>query len=233
MPRGVGGLQALRDLGQPGMVCDHGRAPGRGRLGGHHPKRLGKDRRHHRRVGKRRQVDEMAVLERTREEHRQALRRAVPARLDRGRSRRSRREQPTSRSAVDQHLHALVLDQLAEVDDGRERPRPETPRAARRCPRRAGARWHCPGSAGRGRASASRPASASARDWGRHASMSTPGGTACTRSTGPHTSSTTCGCARSPRSPPPHRAAPRRPSADSSSLPRIEYSSSDPCASTE
>ena len=166
-----------------------GRTAGRGGLGGHHPECLGEDRGHDRDVGERTQVNEMAVLERPGEEHRQALGLALelPA---------LRTEADDHGTAADlaerrdQHLHALVLDQLAEVDDGRASPARNS--ASRSALFSSGRRSSAlPGFGGSRRASASSAASASALLWGRQTSMSTPGGTACTRSSGPQTSSTT------------------------------------------
>ena len=52
------------------MPGDERRAAAGGGLGGDHPERLREDRRHDGRVGERQQVDEVAVLERAREERR-------------------------------------------------------------------------------------------------------------------------------------------------------------------
>ena len=71
MPRGrtVLRLEPLGDLGEPGVARDERRATGGRRLGRDHAERLGEDRGHDARVREREQVDEVAVLERAREEH--------------------------------------------------------------------------------------------------------------------------------------------------------------------
>ena len=111
------------------------------------------------------------------------------------------------------------------------RPR-RTPPAARRCPRPGAARSRCRGSADRPRASASRSRSASSRGWGVNSSTSTPGGTSCTRSTWPTTSSSTERMCSEPTKTASAPASVSLPHRSSSSLPRIEYSSSEPCALT-
>ena len=68
--------------------------------------------------------------------------------------------------------------------------------------------------------------------WGRNSSTSTPGGTSCTRSTWPTTSSTTRRMCAEPTKTASAPASASRPHAESSALPRIEYSSSEPCALT-
>ena len=60
----VGLLEPGRDLGEARVTRDERRAAARGRLGGDHPERLRKDRRHDGDVGERKQMDEVAVLER-------------------------------------------------------------------------------------------------------------------------------------------------------------------------
>ena len=62
--------------------------------------------------------------------------------------------------------------------------------------------------------------------------MSTPGGTSCTRSTWPQTSSRTSRMCAEPTKTAPPRASTSAPHASSSGRPRIEYSSSEPCALT-
>ncbi len=79
----------------------------------------------------------------------------VVAEADDDRPRVERRER------LEQHLDALVLDQLPEVDDRRRARRRRSARAARRCPRPGAAPRRCRGSAGRRRASSSSAASAS------------------------------------------------------------------------
>ena len=93
---------------------------------------------------------------------------------------------------LEQHLHALVLDQLAEVDDGR-RGRPPGRRASRfALPSSASRSSALPGFGASSRDSREQPSSAwASRGAGRHSSTSTPGGISCTPSTTPHTSRTT------------------------------------------
>ena len=61
-------LEARCDLGEAGVTSDQRRDAGRGGLRGDHPKRLREDRRHNRDVAERKEMDEVAVLERPREE---------------------------------------------------------------------------------------------------------------------------------------------------------------------
>ena len=84
------------------MPRDERRAAAGGRLGRDHPERLREDRRHDGGVGEREQVDEVAVLERPREED------ALPAQL----------------AGLRLELGAVV----AEADD--HRPRVEAPSAS-------------------------------------------------------------------------------------------------------
>src|SRR6478736_3065389 len=65
---GVGLLEPLGDLLEPGVPRHQRRAAGSSRLGGHHPERLRKDRRHDGDVGERNQVAQVPVLERAGEE---------------------------------------------------------------------------------------------------------------------------------------------------------------------
>ena len=103
------------------MPGDERRTAAGGGLGGHHAEGLGKDRRHDRGVGERQEMDEMPVLERPGEEHPVARKRRgeplelgpVVAEADDHRARVERGER------LEQELDALVLDQLAEVDDRR------------------------------------------------------------------------------------------------------------------
>src|SRR6476646_5118304 len=62
--RGIGLLEPLGDLFEPGVPRDERRAAGGSRLGGHHPERLREDRGHDGEVGERKQVAQVAVLER-------------------------------------------------------------------------------------------------------------------------------------------------------------------------
>src|SRR5215208_2733874 len=109
-------LHTCRDLGQPGVPGDERRATRGGGLGRDHAERLGKDRRHHGHVGERQQVDEMAVLERAGEER---PRRRYPLELvpvvaepDDDGARVDIAERP------EEEVHALVAEELADVDDG-------------------------------------------------------------------------------------------------------------------
>ena len=89
-----------------------------------------------------------------------------------------------------------------------------------------------PGFGGSHSASATRASSASARGCGRHRSTSTPGGTTCTRPTVPQTSATTSRMCSEPAIVAAAPASASRPQRESCSLPRIEYSSSEPWAFT-
>ena len=117
-------LEAARDLRQSGVVRDDRRAAGRGSLRRHHPERLREDRGCGRRVGEREQMHEVAVLERPGEERVEARRLtlellSVVAEAD------DHRPHVEPADSVEQHLHALVLDQLSVVDDGRSVAREE------------------------------------------------------------------------------------------------------------
>ena len=172
---------------RPEWRATSGGQPVGGGLGGDHAERLGEDRRHDRGLGERQQVDEMPVLERAGEERlargqraRLLLQRAaVVAEAD------DHGARVEAADRVEQQVHALVHDQLPEVDDDRAARRRGTPRAARRCPRRAAARSRCRGSAGRrapprsGRRAPRRAAP------GTNSSTSTPGGTSSTGRTRP------------------------------------------------
>ena len=134
---------------------------------------------------------------------------------------------------LEQHLHALLLDQLPEVDDGRlvageERGEPlgvalvgqallgvARVRRIARAPRRAAPR-------------APRRASCEARTRRRRR----PAAPRCTRSTWPTTSSSTSRMCCEPTNVASACASASRPQRSSSGRPRIEYSSSEPCALT-
>ena len=133
---------------------------------------------------------------------------------------------------LQQDVDALVVEELPEVDDRRLLVLRERPPAARRCPRPGAARSALPGFGGSRRASSSSPASASARGRGRQSSTSTPGGTSWTRSTWPTTSCSTSRMCAEPTKTASACSSASLPHAPSASLPRIEYSSSDPCALT-
>ena len=182
-------------------------------------------------VRERDQVDEVAVLERAGEER---PRRRDPLQLvavvaeaddDRARVHAAQR--------LEQHVDALVVEELPEVEDGRRVAGEELgePRgvALVRQPLLAVARVRRVGAAllQQRRERLARAARAT------NSSTSTPGGTSWTRSTWPTTSSSTSRMCAEPTKTA-SRAAQRRgaPSASSSAFPRIEYSSSEPCALT-
>ena len=203
------------------------RARGRG-LGRDHAERLGEDRRHDGRVGERQQVHEVTVLERAGEERARRRGRLELSAIRPEADDDEPRVDPLHR--LEQHLHALLLDQLAEVDDERARLGRGTQRAGRRCRRRAGARR---------RRSADRPAP-------RRAGLRAPlGGPAartrrCRRPAAPRRRGrrgrrplrAPRGCAPSRRRSPPPCASASLAHSPSSGRPRIEYSSSEPCALT-
>ena len=126
------------DLRQPRVACDERRRARCCGLGGDDSERLGEDRRHDGRVSERQQMNQVTVLQRAGEERARRRccleHRAVGAEADDDEARID------SLHRLEQHLHALLLDQLAEVDDQRPGPSRETERAGRRCRRRAGAR---------------------------------------------------------------------------------------------
>ena len=97
------------------MAGDERRRARGGSLGSDHPERLGEDRGHDGRVGERQQVDEVAVLERAGEEDvrpGQALELvAVVAEADDHRARLDVAQR------LEQDVDALVVEELAEVDD--------------------------------------------------------------------------------------------------------------------
>ncbi len=97
------------------MVRDDRRDAGRRRFCGDHAERLRKDRRHDRHVAERQQVDEVAVLECAREErslgrHRLELAPVIAEADDHSSS-------VDAVQRLEQDVNALVLDQLADVDD--------------------------------------------------------------------------------------------------------------------
>ena len=104
-------------LRQPRVACDERRRARSCGLGGDHSERLGEDRRHDGRVGERQQMNEVTVLQRAGEEcarRRCPLEhRAIGAEADDDEARID------SLHRLEQHLHALLLDQLPEVDDRR------------------------------------------------------------------------------------------------------------------
>src|SRR5579884_2097265 len=122
-------LEPGGDLREPGVAGDERRAAGRSRLGRDHPERLGEDRGDDRDVAERQQVDEVAMLERPGEEdalgRRRLERAAVVAEAD------DHRPRVEVAQRLEQELHALVLDQLPEVDDGRLLPGEERGQALR------------------------------------------------------------------------------------------------------
>ena len=122
-------LEAVGDLGEPAVPGDERRAAARGGLGGDHAERLREDRGHDRRVRKRKQMRQVAVLERAGEEDATAglplELAAIVAEPDDDRA----RVEPVER--LEQQLDALVLDQLPEVHDGRLVACEEGPEALR------------------------------------------------------------------------------------------------------
>ena len=105
------------DLREPGVARDERRAAGCSGLGGDHAERLGEDRRHDARVGEGEQVDQVPVLQRARE---QDVRAGEPLQL------RALLPEPDDDAAgvdaverLEEHVHALVADELPEVDDRR------------------------------------------------------------------------------------------------------------------
>ena len=111
-------LEALCHLGEAGVPGDERRAPRSRGLRGDHAERLREDRRHDARVREREQVHEVAVLEGAREERLPGVGDAlelspVVAEADDHRT----RVHPSNR--LEEHVDALVLEELAEVDDGR------------------------------------------------------------------------------------------------------------------
>ena len=110
-------LETGCDLRETRVARDERRAAGGRRLRGDHPERLREDRRHDRRVGERQEMHEVAMLQRPREEHTRAgscL--ELPAVVAKADDHGACVERAQS---LEQKLHALVLDQLAEVDDRR------------------------------------------------------------------------------------------------------------------
>src|SRR2546423_5089464 len=111
-------LEALGDLGQAGVARDERRAAGGGCFGRDHAERLREDRRHDGGLREREQVDEMAVLERAGEQRpgrRESLELlAIVAEADD----HGARVHLAQRG--EQDVDALVVQQLSEVEDGRE-----------------------------------------------------------------------------------------------------------------
>src|SRR5262245_907294 len=113
----IGLLQPGGDLLEPGVPGDDRRTARGGGLGGDHPERLGEDRRHDDGVGEGDQVDEVAMPERPGEQRprrRDALELAsvVPEADDDG-------PRVDSVQRLEQHVDALVVEQLPEVEDDR------------------------------------------------------------------------------------------------------------------
>ena len=108
---------AGRHLGEARVRGDDREHAGRRRLGRDHAERLGEDRRHDGDVAERQQMPEVAVLERPGEERAERSERlellAEVAEADDDRAR------VEAGDRLEQHLDALVLDQLPEVDDRR------------------------------------------------------------------------------------------------------------------
>ena len=168
-------LEALGDLGEPGMARDERRRARGGRLRGDHPERLREDRRHHGHVREREQLDEVAVLERPGEERPRRRERLQLRRCSR-RSRRSRRARRGRRAPPAGRGRPCCRGACRSTRPSARRPR-GTPQVGRRCPRRAAAPRCSPGSARRGAPRRASAPSASPRGRGRKSSTSTPGGT--------------------------------------------------------
>src|SRR5207247_5447861 len=112
---GILGFQALRDFRQPRVASDERRRAGGSGLRGNHPESLREDRRDGRDVGKREQMDEMTVLERSGEERSRRRDRLqllpVVAKAD------DQRARADAAQRLEQDVDALVVQKLAEVDD--------------------------------------------------------------------------------------------------------------------
>src|SRR5919201_1683637 len=113
------GLEPFGDLGQPGMAGDERQRAAAGSFRGNHPEGLGENRRHDRHPAERDQVDEVPVLQRPGE---QGSRRRDPLQLvavvaeaddDRSRLRLDFGQR------VEEDVDAFVVQQLAEVENGR------------------------------------------------------------------------------------------------------------------
>src|SRR6266498_3576137 len=110
-------LQTLCDFGKAGVTRNERRRAGCRRLGRDHPEGLREDRGDNGNVRERKQVDEVAVLERPGEER--ARRgdslelRAIVAEADDHGARVDRAQR------LEQNVDALVVEQFPEVDDGR------------------------------------------------------------------------------------------------------------------
>ena len=208
----IRGLETGCHLGQARVARDERRAAGCGRLGGDHAERLGEDRRHHASVGEGEQVTQVAVLERPGEQRGDAEvvglpleRSALGAEADHHHPRLD----PLER--LQQHVHALLRDQLAEVDDrGRltdEEPRQPDPvqlvgQALVRVP---GVRRIVPRLAAAARRARCRAPPAPIR---RRRPRAAPRGRARRDRTPPRAPG---GCGPTPRTSPPRRRAPRPP----------------------
>ncbi len=224
------GLEPLRDLRQARMARDERRRPGRRGLGGHHPERLREDRGHDDGVREREQVDEVPVLQGAREQRprrrgRLELRPVVAEADDHGAG-------VEALERLEEDVDALVVEELAEVDDRRLVAGEERRERARRCPRRAAAPPRSPGSAGpraprRGGRRAPRPAAAAGTRPRRR-----PAAPRDTCSTSPTISSSTRRMCAEPTKVASAARSDSLPHAASSGRPRIAYSSSEPWALT-
>src|SRR5436190_7112837 len=113
----VFGFEALRDLREAGVPGDERERSGRGGFGRDHPERFGKDRRHDRHLAERKQVGEVTVLQRPSEERPRGrdpleLGAVVAEADDDGAA-------PAFTESFEQDVDALVVEQLAEVENGR------------------------------------------------------------------------------------------------------------------
>ena len=212
------------DLREAGVVRDERERSGGGRLGGDHAERLGEDRRDRGDVGQGDQLRQVPVLERPGEERARRSRSlellAVVAEAD---DDGPRVDVP---QRLEEDVHALVPQELAEVEDGRlvlgeERLEPvRVPLVGQPLVRVAGVRRIGPAL---GDQVAQRLV---ARAAGRTRRRRRPAGRRARGRRGRRPRRAPCGCAPSRRRPPRRPRATLSPTRDSSSFPRIEYSSS-------
>ena len=223
-------LETIGDLGQAGVAGDERRRARGGGLRRDHPECLREDRRDDRGVGEREQVDEVAVLERAGEERARAgrllQRLPVVAEADDHGARVDLLQR------LEQDVDALVEEQLPEVDDGRlvagEEGGEAFGVALVRQPlvRAAGVRRIAPRLLEEPGQRLVRAAADATRRRRLLAAPRARGRRARRRPRAPP------GCAPSRRRSPRACASASRPHAASAALPRIEYSSSEPCALT-
>ena len=228
-PRRVLLFEPCGHLGKTRMAGDERRASGRRGLGRDHAERLGEDRRDDAPVGEREQVGEVPVVERAREQHPPA----APAPAARRGSRRSRR--PRLRASKPASASRRTCTPFCSIS---------LPKYTTRCV--AGEEAGEPvGVAVVGqplaRVAGVRQVSSrlveqrlegSARGSGTQSSMSTPGGISKHALDGPHDFLEDLRMCAEPTNVAPPAARVSAPRPTSAALPRIEYSSSEPCALT-